>query len=240
MSGPRLHALSPRAALAVYGAAGVVIAGFVLLSEVSGHPLAYFTREPAAALLEDTCEGMQCGYVGAFSSLGVLVWSAGAVVCFLVAWLASQARLDAPAARSPFLYAGLLTSLLALDDLFQIHEAILPAYIPNGQLVSYVFYAVAVAVFGLCFRRFLLRTDLLLLAVPLALLAVSVCFDRFFDGIHLVEDGAKFLGIAGWTAYFAGTGLAHLKALGIGVPAAVPELSDAATAAPRRAGRVAR
>jgi len=64
------------------------------------------------------------------------------------------------------------------------------------------------------FRSFLRTTDLPLLWAACALFAVSLLADRFWPGQHLLEDGAKFLGIVAWSTYFVGSAVGHLRSIG--------------------------
>ena len=43
------------------------------------------------------------------------------------------------------------------------------------------------------------------------LFALHVGFDEFLPGLHLLEDGFRFLGIVLWATFFVGAGLVAVK-----------------------------
>ena len=78
-----------------------------------------------------------------------------------------------------------------------------------GQTFLYVVYMVFAALIATRYRRQLMasRGELFLLAV--ALLGASIGIDQFqgdlpfkYETVQLVEEGAKFLGIATWVLYW--------------------------------------
>ena len=78
-----------------------------------------------------------------------------------------------------------------------------------GQTFLYVVYVLFAALIATRYRRQLMasRGELFLLAV--ALLGASICIDQFqrdlpfkYETVQLVEEGAKFLGIATWVLYW--------------------------------------
>jgi len=188
-------------ALAVLAAAGIGVAA-------SGRPLAYFTRDPSAAVRLDGCEGLSCSYAGMVSGVGVALWLATAALTLAGGLLAR--RLAAPAGLTALLLlGGALTAVLGIDDLFQVHEYALPAVLPSGEDVAYAAYGVAALAFLITQRRALMRTDAWILLAAGVLLLVSAGVDRIGGG-HLLEDGAKLVGIVLWSVYFVGTAAATL------------------------------
>jgi hypothetical protein len=136
---------------------------------------------------------------GVFSYVGILAWWTGAVAALLAASL-----LPPGTPRAALLYGGWLTVMLALDDLFQLHEGLFPA-LGLPELAVQGGYAVAAAAYLLAFVRFHVRMDWPLLLAALCLLALSIFADVFLGGDRwravLAEDGTKFAGIIAWTAY---------------------------------------
>ncbi len=191
----------------LYVVAAGVLGAVVLASAVTDRPIAYFTREPATAVSESGCDDVACSYVGFLSNLGVLVWAAGAVTCYLVCYL-ERARVRPD--RSPFLYAGLLTTALLVDDMFSLHDSFFPAYVPQAEVLIYGGFAAFAVAIALAFRSFFVRTSFVLPMIAAALFVASAALDRYFAGHHLLEDGSKFLGLVTWTVYLVGTGLACL------------------------------
>ena len=142
-------------------------------------------------------------YYGAVSNMGVMLWVSGAAVCLFAAAVVSAARHLTGAVV--FLVAGgLLTGFLAVDDLFLVHENVLPAFgVP--ELVTYGGYAVLGLVYLAVSWREILRHNIVLLALAVALLGTSVVVDWFFHSDHpmriVVEDGAKLGGITAWVGF---------------------------------------
>jgi hypothetical protein len=100
--------------------------------------------------------------------------------------------------------AGLFTGWLCLDDLFMVHEDVLPLFgVP--QPATYAAYASFAALyFALAWRHILAARPVLML-LALALLGTSVAIDIIATSespLHVMtEDGSKFLGILAWTGF---------------------------------------
>lgn len=167
------------------------------------------TRVPVPVLMKDPLavahEAKTCChfYYGLVSNLGIMIWSAGAAVSLFAALLLFFA--DRPRAELQFFAAAAaFTSLLALDDLFMIHEDVLPQ-LGVPEAVTYGLYAAAAGGYFLLSWRAILALRPALMALALALLGMSVAIDVFFHSENMVrvfvEDGAKFLGISAWTSF---------------------------------------
>jgi len=97
---------------------------------------------------------------------------------------------------------------LALDDMFLFHETVLPLVgIPqNVVLGSYVIFTLA---YIFAFRRTILESNFLVLVFSLFFFAMSVTLDIFKPfkyTLTFFEEGAKLVGLVGWTVYFIGVG----------------------------------
>jgi hypothetical protein len=155
-------------------------------------------------------------YTGFYSQLGAIFWCSAAAVCIFTWWVLFR-RGTGGEWPAFLLSAGALSTLLLLDDLFLIHETVLPRLFPQAELAMYLFYALASVALVVRFRAIVLRTSYLVLLVALAFLGLSEAIDtvigRFvtesdetFTAYRIfIEDGGKFLGIVGWFGYFAGT-----------------------------------
>jgi hypothetical protein len=178
----------------------------------TGRSVSFFTRDPLAELHAPL-------YTGVVSTVGALVWWSGGVVA-LAAALALGSRRPAFA---PLLALAALTLALAFDDLFLVHEEVLPDIVGIPEKAVYAAYALAGAAFVVVFRPFLAKPPRLpALAAAVLLLGLSIFFDVVAPGRHLLEDGAKLLGIVAWTIFAAGVSLDELAAL-TGRRAPVPE-----------------
>ena len=149
--------------------------------------------------LAQTC-GTPAG-VGLLSNLGYLLWLAAAAVALFTAYS------EQPGVRGKqyelLACGGWFSFILCIDDMFLLHDR----YI--GQTFLYVVYMVFAALIATRYRRQLMasRGELFFLAV--ALLGASIGIDQFqrdlpfkYETVQLVEEGAKFLGIATWVLYW--------------------------------------
>jgi hypothetical protein len=161
-------------------------------------------------------------YLGLFSNLGVVLWTAAAAICLFAASELSGA--PNREARQFLLYAGLFTLLLMLDDLFMLHEN-------YAEDIVYIFYGVGLLYYVVRFFRLILRLDVVLFALTIPLFGNAVLLDlapwRLLPGEgievpeaiassplerdavrhfgrelrYLLEDGGKFVGICCWAAF---------------------------------------
>ena len=197
-------------ALAVAVAVPVFFLGLAVLVHVGERvPLSHLTRDPNAVSGAPP-------YLGFVSQLGILLWAGAVAVCIFSVWLLPPRRQGAGAGTRGFLFAsGLLTLMLAFDDVFQLHEQVIPRFVMSEKAV-FACYGVTTVAYFVRFLPVLLTTDCLLLGAALACFGASMGVDLFglpfrtsFDPI-LLEDGAKFVGIALWLAYFSRTAAAAI------------------------------
>lgn len=192
-AGPPLGAMALLTTAAVVGIAG--------LSRVTGAPIANLVRDPA--VVNDAPV-----YNGILSNVGILLWTAAGALCFFVMALAKRAgRIDLVRF---FLCSGLFSTLLALDDLFMLHETVGPALTELPEKVLSIAYPLAILVYLAVFARVILQTEWMILFAALACLGISETMDWFmrYSSVEtIVEDGLKFAGILCWLDYFARTAM---------------------------------
>lgn len=184
-------------AIALVAAVSVIPIGIVLLLRVwKGVPIHMLTSDVTSAA------GVPA-YTGFLSQLGIFMWAGAAAVCFFAARLLSVLP-DSREARRFCLASGLLTVVLAFDDLFLVHEEFFPSFgVPEEAVLAV--YAGLVSFYLVRFRRLIAGTDYILLAMAFVFFAASVGLDLVNPaGInpYLFEDSAKFAGIVSWLAYF--------------------------------------
>lgn len=193
--------LRNRLPLIIGSAIGAVgIAGICVLAFVTGSELSELTRDVVAVV--DTHL-----YTGALSTTGLMLWAATAGICLL------GAALMAPMAQQRtnmwfLLSAGALTSLLAVDDAFLLHERVFPNYLGLPQNGVYAVYIGMIAAFLVGFLPKILKTDYVILASALGFMGLSVGMDQFIVYTRFetfVEDSCKFVGIVFWLTYFSWT-----------------------------------
>ncbi len=156
-------------------------------------------------------------YRGALSNLGILLWWSAATVYAFTAALLRRRALGTGPGRTFLVYLAGFTGLLALDDLFMLHEEVLPVRLGVPEAAVYALYGAAAA--GLLwFVRELLDTDFLVLGLAFVFFACSVLIDAgvlllfgLSGGASLfAEDLAKMLGIVLWLVFALRTAKAVL------------------------------
>ena len=179
-----------RPLVVVLAAVGVVLGVTAVYGRANGIPLREFTRDPITTLYGAFWHGY-------LSGVGVLLVWGSAVVCGVTAYALRQAG-DMRGA-SPFLYLAIFLSVFALDDLFLIHDEVLPkVHLTHALQLGYVVGAIA---FVFLYRDFVRSSDRMMAILALALLAGSLAHDTLSLGMYFVEDSFKLLGIAVGTLY---------------------------------------
>lgn len=166
------------------------------------------TSLPVEALFADSVDLAQLPYYyGALSNIGVLLWCSTATGCLLV-YAALRAHPTAARERRFLLWMGLLTAWLMMDDLFLLHEVVLPDKLGLPSAAVYAVYAATTLAVLLRYRAVVVQSDSLLLLVAGCFFGISVLSDLAADVAHVrfkgrgfLEDGCKLLGIAGWFSY---------------------------------------
>lgn len=184
---------------------------------------------------------------GFASNLGVLIWTGAAAVSVFGAL---QLRDEGADHRAIAFLAGggLLSAMLLVDDLFMVHEELAGRYLGAAESVVLAAQALAVGVYLVVFRRRLARSAWLPLLLAFAFFGGSVGVDLVLEDLdawrravgrwhYLVEDGAKFLGIVGWAAYFWLETRASLLTIRSGRVSTFPSDGPRSGPAPRGAGR---
>lgn len=132
-------------------------------------------------------------YLGLLSNLGVLAWWTGAAVALFTSF-----TVPAGAAAVGFLRSiGTLTVLVALDDLFMIHDVILPVHLGIPEATVYPLYGALLLRICVRFRRFILEhTEVSVFATALVCFAISAAIDvDLISGKNATEDLFKVFGI---------------------------------------------
>lgn len=135
---------------------------------------------------------------GFISYLGIIALSSASSIClFSARYMGGD--------RTYLTVIGVFGLLLAADDLFLLHELVIPSWagVPEKAiLVGWGFLALAI---GARFHKDVLSQDVWGLALAAAFLFASVLIDVFFRwhtfGL-ILEDGLKFLGLVVWSAFW--------------------------------------
>jgi len=188
-----------------------LLVAVAIVSAVTGVPAGKITRDPAALMDAHPL-------LGALSNLGIMLWSAAAAIALFAAGVLRQKAGD----RQLIGYlvaSGAVTLLLGFDDLFMLHEELLPRYLHVPETLVYFVYIALVLAWLARFRAVILKTDFLLLGLAFGCFAASVAMDQLpdawvlrWDILFLIEDGFKLIGIVSWLAYFVSVGFAAQEA----------------------------
>ncbi len=184
-------------ALWLYGPILLLLIVVAFVSARLGVSPGYFTRDPSALTGANP-------FWGAVSNVGILLWCACATLCFYVSWLARRSGATGEW-TSFFLSAGILTTILLLDDLFLLHEVVFPGWLGIRERYVILTYGLAATYGVVRYRHIILATNYWILALAAGFFAVSLSVD-YLTGhgeadLFLFEDGLKLLGIATWGAY---------------------------------------
>ena len=176
---------------------GLLLAIFA--STLKDIPLDAFTNDPNASFNAPF-------YIGFFSNIGIMIWSAALTLCFYGAW-----KLNKPVDawnRQFLLASGIITLMMTVDDLFQLHELVFPKYFNISANMVYLTYMNIYIIYFLRYRRQLMQTDYMALAVAFFFLGLSTVIDVLplpIEKDTFLEDAMKLLGIVSWTVYYVRT-----------------------------------
>lgn len=165
----------------------------------------HLTRDPLAVAAYLSNEGQACcsRYLGALSTVGIILWSATASACILSALVISV--LAAPRMQRWFLgLAGGLSLWLVLDDAFMLHEGYSPKLFDMVDLFHFIPMVIMLPVLGAMWISHR-PGGLAILIAALALLATSLGIDSFVeqsDDMIFIEDAFKLMGISFWAVFF--------------------------------------
>ena len=183
-------------ALTCCGAVLAFLGAIVVAHEVLDKPLLVFIVEPASI-------GTNIWYAGVLSTTGGLLWWTAASVSYVTAWIS---RVMGVGAAGFWLGLAVLTTVLALDDLFQGHEIFYRVYLHLPEEVSGAIYAVAAGALAIVYRSYLRTLPWRIALVAVALFSFSEALDFLYpqgdtEYELLLEDGSKFAGIAAWALF---------------------------------------
>lgn len=173
----------------------------IYASTVKDIPLESFTKDPTALMNAPF-------YMGFFSNVGIMIWSGAAMINFFVAY---QIK-DNTKERENFLfilYSALITLMMTLDDLFQLHEFVFPNYFSTSANAVYLTYMNIFLIYFIYFRKRLLASEFTILALAFFFLGLSTIIDVLPLPIPkdtFLEDAIKLFGIVTWFIYYFRTG----------------------------------
>ena len=184
---------------ATYALVVLMLIGAAVVSVLMDRPVYVFISD-IAAISEVS------PFYGVISTVGILFWCASAAICFFSSLLIRREKLSLNFVWF-FLISGIFTMILMLDDLFMLHEHIIPKFLRIPQRAILAGYPILAVLYLIRFRATIVQTYYEILLLAFGFLAISVVLDvipNFLaDWRPLFEDGAKLLGIVSWFVYLS-------------------------------------
>jgi len=187
----------------------IILAAIVLFSLITGVKFSLISDD-----MLDHVDGPL--YTGLLSNTGIVLWLYTASICFFTHLVLRHKAKD-DLLKSFFMASAVLSFVLAMDDFWMIHEGF-NQYIPGvHEEMIYLVYLFIIAAYFLYYKSFLKNIPKFHLGLALVFFAVSLGSDIVLDvdeggikGRFLLENGSKFLGILGWSAFFTNTAVSQI------------------------------
>lgn len=178
-------------ALALGGAAAAVF-----VARLTNNPIWKLAKDPAQVI------GFE-PYIGLLSNWGALLWMSAGVICLFSSLAMKNQKAPFRAYRF-LLVSGVLSFLLAVDDIFLLHDEVLPRLLDMPEFFFYLIYIVIFGSYLLYFWRDISKYDYLLFMAAFVLLLVSRGFflPRVLREYMTTNDMLKYFGIVFWLAFF--------------------------------------
>ena len=176
--------------VAIYLPTICLLAGAVGLASHMDEPISIFLSDPVTVMDAPP-------FYGVLSNLGVLIWCVGGAIAGF-SGVALRAMRPKPVTAEFLTASGVLTLVLVADDLFLLHEEILPHYLSIPQNLVLGSYAILGVGYLIRYWRVIGQTDWLLIGAAFVGLGLSVLFDAVLKPLglrqqSLLEDGFKLL-----------------------------------------------
>jgi hypothetical protein len=192
---------------------GIVVslggAGFtVFVGKITGTSMRTLAKDPAELI------GFS-PYVGMLSYWGVILWITTAVICLFSAVLLREYK--ASGVETRFLaVSGAFSLLLGVDDLYMLHDRLLPRLFHLPEAFFYLLYFLAFTGYLVFLASRILKYDYLLLATAFIFFVISRGFFvwiPYFGEFYATADVLKCFGIVFWLIFFYRTALQEFSAL---------------------------
>lgn len=184
-----------RSALGVIVAVGLGLLVVLLILRATG-------VDPRLAATDPDDIAKAPAFYGGMALFGFGVWGAGAGAAFVGA-IAARGGPDPYGISRMLVQAGLITTFLAIDDMYQLHENGFQ-YLHIPQKVVILAYVVVVIGWAWANRVAIRATEFPIAVVGLGFFALSVLLDQEVLGISrgpFFEDTPKIIGICLWALW---------------------------------------
>jgi hypothetical protein len=176
--------------------------------------LANYTENPVWKLAKDAADVIGYPpYYGMLSSWSSMLWMATSTVCLFTAAITWNSTSDRAMWRF-VLFSGLLSFMLAVDDLYLLHDRILPRALHTSEDVFYLLYLFLMTGYIIIFIRQIIRSDYILFWIAFFFLAFSRGFYKLIPllgDFYTANDMFKYFGIVFWLAFFVRTAAKQLQ-----------------------------
>lgn len=166
--------------------------------------VARITDNPIWKLAKDPAQVMDFPpYIGLLSNWDALLWMASATICLFTSLVIKNSQLNFRTYRFIFL-SGILSFILAVDDIFLLHDLVLPRLLDMPEFLFYFIYVLTLGTYILFFWRDISKYDYLLFIIAFILFGLSRGFflPRFLRAYMTTNDMLKYFGIVFWLAFF--------------------------------------
>ncbi len=180
----------------------------VLVARLTDNPIWKLAKDPADVIQFQP-------YIGMLSNWGALLWMTTAAICLFTAVIlkTSRARLQT---RLFIFFSGVLSLLLAVDDLYMFHDRVLPRVLNIHEYFFYMLYIILILAYLVAFTREILRQDFILFVIAFGFLFLSRRFlfrFSFLDEYMTTGDMLKYFGIVFWLAFYYRAASREISAL---------------------------
>jgi hypothetical protein len=205
--------------LSIIAACIIFFALLVLISNAFQIPFSEFTRDTLAVL-----GAKERYHIGFVSNLGGGIWATSFGVCLLSFWIL-RSIYKAFNEANFFLIGAFFSLLLFTDDIFLLHDAVLP-YLALSSTLFILGYTCLLLVYFAWYIKVILDSPFLILLIALGAFFMSLVVDtHILDKLagsnlnqqlqYILEDGSKFLGVVCWCTYYTLSALSSIKALAL-------------------------
>ena len=187
----------------------LAVSGFLLTIWVS-----FLTTTPVWKLTKDAADvASYPPYFGMLSSWSSMLWMATASICLFTAILLWK---DTPnrATRRFLFFSGILTLMIAIDDLYLLHDRILPRTFHISEGVFYLIYLFIIIGYLVFFLKQIMQFDYIIFFISFFLLSFSRSFYKlipFLREFGTANDILKYFGIVFWLAFFTRAAAKQLR-----------------------------
>jgi hypothetical protein len=161
-------------------------------------------------------------YLGMVTKFGIFLWCATAAICLFTSVYLHDLT-PSVKYKGVLFFGGIISTVLLLDDSFQLHEEVFPLYFGIPEKFVYLAYVILVALYLAKFYQVILRSRyIVFLGLAFLCFALSILLDmRAFNLVEsgiiydrdraLLENGFKFFGIVSWFTYYSLTCKEQIK-----------------------------